>query len=762
MKNELLVYENHLIGKVRENESSSDQENDDKYEAIFRVLWRDSKTLYWINIHDGSFPVEIDIEYLKAKINSGYYHFVKHDPWIKEVDIDIDTRNDTVDLAKKKDKIKKLMNDRFKLIEPYITDEPSIYTKKGRSTAYKKSNVSPKQIIKYFKLYWKRGKNIQSLLPDFDLCGIEKKADPNKKKIKRGPKYKNQNITGITLDEEHYKIFNTYIAEQIVIKGSGIAATYGLMKEREYTYKEVLDESERIVRVQIGANDRPSLNQFKKYYYKKREAEKREEDKIGKKSYELNRRAKVGAVSARGPGYNFIIDATVIDYYVRSHYPPYNLIGQPVFYIIIDAYTRFIIGWYLGLGQPSGESAIMALISMASDKRAYLEQLGFDDDDHIDELCMIRGVPKVLTIDQAELRKNLTVNMTKNLGVTISEVTARRPDWKGVVETRFNILQNWEEMYDPSRGSYSKKKYGDPDMRLKAIKTFDEIHLDFIRLIMMHNQLSISNPFISNNLAVMDGVSPRPYDLFKHGVESVSGHVRSYPEEIVKLNLLPRDSATVTDRGIKYKGLFYTPMMDEWEQLLVSSKPRKLAKKGPDNKIEICLDKRNIDFIYIPAENGMSYVKCVIQERCLRIVQPELEEGISNKRTNSISGLTWFEWEDFLGIHAANKVSEDDQDDKIFEKYDAILTESAKKSAEQTKKLTRHSSNREFINGAKDRKKQLAEEQSKENAFELEDPENITVNYEVDDDEDYEIDYSKHISAQMKKHSNSNPEEDDE
>ncbi|OED49837.1 hypothetical protein ACH42_01590 [Endozoicomonas sp. (ex Bugula neritina AB1)] len=301
-------------------------------------------------------------------------------------------------------------------------------------------------------------------------------------------------------------------------------------------------------------------------------------------------------------------------------------------------------------------------------------------------------------------------------------------------------------------------------MRLKAIKTFDEICLDFVRLIMMHNQLSIKNPFILNNLAVMDGVSPRPYDLFAHGVESVSGYIRSYSEDIVKLNLLPRNKATVTDRGIKYKGLFYTPLMDDWEQFLVSSKSRKQAKRQPDNKIEICLDKRNIDYIYIPAENGMSYVKCVIQERCLRTVQPTLGEGVSDKRGNSISGLTWFEWEDFLDTHASNKVSEDDQDDKILEKYDAILTKSAEKSAEQTKKLTKNSSNRGFLDGAKDRKKQLAEEQSKANAFVLKDPENLSVMYEAEDDEDDEIDYSQHIAAQMKKHSSSksNPEQDDE
>lgn len=458
MGNEILIYENNLLGKVKEPDPKS--KSDEEYEAIFRVLWRDSERLYWINISDNSFPIELDVEYLKAKISSGHYKFVKFDPWIRDVDITIDNKKDTVDIAKKKDKIRKIRDDRFQLIEAYINNEPLIYTEEGRSSAYKNSESSPRQLIKYFKNYWKRGKNIQALLPDFNLCGIEKKNNSDGKKARRGPKYKNKNINGISLEEEHFKIFDTFIMEHIVAKGKGVTFTYGLMKEREYTYKEVLDEKDKIVRVKIGDDDRPSLDQFKKYYYRKRDAEKREEDKIGTKSYKMNRRAKTGAVSAKGPGYNFVIDATVIDYYVRSHYPPYNLIGQPVFYVIIDVYTRFIIGWYMGLGNPSGESATMALVSMASDKRALLKQLGFDNDDHVEELCMVRGVPKVLTIDQAELRKNLTTNMTKNLGVTISEVTARRPDWKGIVETRFNILQNWEDMYDPSRGSYNKKKYG--------------------------------------------------------------------------------------------------------------------------------------------------------------------------------------------------------------------------------------------------------------------------------------------------------------
>ena len=750
MRDMIEIYENHLIEVILVDEETKEEKVN-----VYRVLWRDEAKLIWINVFDSSFPEQVDVSFVNKKIEFQEYSLIKNDPWQRcaYFDLEVYKDKDTVAEAEKKEKVKSIRDKRYKAIEPYIMNEPEIYTKNGRSAAYKSSDCSPKQIIKYLKLYWKRGKIKNALLPDFNLCGVEK--NPDKSKSKRGPKYKNKDIEGRVLLNEDCKIFDKYIRKYIDIKGMAIMPTYGVMREEEFQYKEILNKDKKIERVRLTDDEVPSKDQFKKYYYKKRGIEAREKSKIGAKSYKMNRRAKVDSVTSRGPGYNFVIDATIIDYYVRSHYPPYNLIGQPVFYIIIDVYTRFIIGWFMGLGKPSGESAVMALLSMASDKQKLLADLGFTDDDHIAELCMICGVPKVLTIDQAELRKNLTVNLTRNLGVTISEVVAQRPDWKGVVETRFDTLQNWEEMYDPSRGNYNRKKYGDPDMRLRTIKTFDEIYLDFIDLILMHNQLSISNPYLLDNLAVMEGISPRPYELFKHGVESVSGCLRHYPEDIVKLNLLPRGAATVTPRGIKYKGLFYTPLTENWEEILVASMPRKQAKKKPENNIEICFNKNSINHIYIPDQNGMKYVKCTIQERCLRIVQPELEEGIVNKRSNSISGLTWFEWEDFLDVQAANREDDYNLDDKIRAKYDQRLSERSENSKKMTDTLTKHQSNRAFLAGANERKKELAKEQAESNLIELSDPEERDVTETADDSQDFDIeaDYSSYINEQMKKHS---------
>ena len=177
----------------------------------------------------------------------------------------------------------------------------------------------------------------------------------------------------------------------------------------------------------------------------------------------------------------FEIDATVLDFYIRSHYPPYNLIGQPTLYIIIDVYSRFIIGWHMCMGRPSGANALAALVNMASDKSKLLASIGYlDNEDFLksDSHFSIKGIPKQLIIDQAELRKTIPEHIQKRFNIHIVHTPAKRPDWKGTVEKRFDILQSWASIYDPSHGNYAKKKYGDPDIRKSAIKTFDLLYCD--------------------------------------------------------------------------------------------------------------------------------------------------------------------------------------------------------------------------------------------------------------------------------------------
>jgi len=56
---------------------------------------------------------------------------------------------------------------------------------------------------------------------------------------------------------------------------------------------------------------------------------------------------------------------------------------------------------------------------------------------------------------------------------------------------------------------------------------------------------------------IEDDISPIPINLWNWGIINRAGRLRYVDEEIVKLNLLPQDTATVTSQGIRFKGMLY-------------------------------------------------------------------------------------------------------------------------------------------------------------------------------------------------------------
>ena len=792
------VCENDLI------EILCPEENDDRNNAkdVYRILYVDNidKLVWWIHIFDNNLPVCIQLSEIELKLSTGEIElYTELDPWDEYPDTQV-FDSDTFELMKKKEKIESIKNDRWDIIKDKVDDEPKIFTKEGRSNYYdcevrkskknaaeyvftfvlcseSKNKVSRKLFLKLLKQYWKRGKTELSLYPDFSNCGFPKfKSDEVGKK--RGPKYQNDPLKGRALTQEDKDYFEVFIKSHIEKKKKTLEKTFDLIiKSRCYKYEldgngglifESNNETGKREAILKSDRDKPSLSQFRNYYYATRNAEQRERNRLGEKSHKLNRRPATGSEKAQYPGDQFQIDATVLDFYVRSHYYPYNLIGQPVFYVIIDVYSRFIIGWYMGLGRPSGQAALMTLVNMATDKRTFLQRIGYVDNEEfmdLDAHFSIKGVPKKLIIDQAELRKSVPKHIQKRFRIHILHTPAKRPDWKGIVERRFGILQNWASMYDPSHGNYHKKKYGDPDVRKEAVKTFDQLYMDFLDLIYLHNHTLIKNPHILTNLTLNDGVMPVPIELYKHGIENIGGCVRNYSEATIRKNFLRTGSATKTRGGIKFRGLYFKPVMDNYESYLMSSKVTQFAKSKPDNELEILFNETIVDRIYLPIEGLISPVECVLLGKCDFEVQAELPEGFLDVATNSIKQITWYEFDDLREEYNQRFRDEKEYSRDLSVYVDNRLTERAEIAKEETEKLTSNMSVNAFLKGAKERKEELKIEQEQQEAQQILNqytPEQVKPILDEEDDEDFEIDYSQHISAQMKKHSNSNPEEDDE
>ena len=49
-----------------------------------------------------------------------------------------------------------------------------------------------------------------------------------------------------------------------------------------------------------------------------------------------------------GPGSRFEIDATIADLYLVSTSSRRNIVGRPIIYLVIDVFSRMIVGFYIG------------------------------------------------------------------------------------------------------------------------------------------------------------------------------------------------------------------------------------------------------------------------------------------------------------------------------------------------------------------------------------------------------------------------------
>ena len=751
-----MLYENTLI--IKNSDDIDDGLLINKYD-IYRILFINSDRDYiiWIHIFDDSLPVQISFTDLTLLLSKEEYSiFTETDPFSQLPDTKIyDT--DLVEVAKKKQKKEKIRERRWSSIKDFVHNEPSIFSTKGRSEIFKckdkksknnknyfftyvTSNSCPKEtsakvFINNLKRYWKRGKTEFSLYDDYSKCGTPLTEPPTPGK-KRGRKFKDNPEKGIALTQTDKDNIELYIQSEIIKNKKSIHKAYELMINSErYQYEKDKDGSTifqeifnsdtgitELIEIPFPKYKLPTERQFSGYYYKHYSKEQREKNRIGKRTYTLTRRAITGSKKAIYPGHMFEIDATVLDYYIRSHHPPYNLIGQPTLYVIIDVYSRFIIGWHMCLGKPSGTNALAALVNMASNKAKILNSIGYDDNDDFlrsDSHFAIKGIPKTLVIDQAELRKTVPEHIQKRFNIHIIHTPAKRPDWKGTVEKRFDILQKWASVYDPSHGNYAKKKYGDPDIRKSAIKTFNSLYCDFIDLIYLHNHSLIRNPKILSNLSLHDQIPTIPIQLFGHGIESVGGQIKALDEGTIRKNFLRTGKATITREGIKYKGLFFKPLVDGYEDILTASKQTQYSKTIIRNEVTILEHHAIIDTIYLPLDGYHDPIECSLLEKSDFKVQAELPEGILKSTRNSIRGLSWPEFDDIRSEYNINFSNAKEMAGKLSSEIDKRLSARQEKAQKETDTLTKSMPQKQFLDGANDRKQALKEENDEQEAADI-------------------------------------------
>lgn len=264
-----------------------------------------------------------------------------------------------------------------------------------------------------------------------------------------------------------------------------------------------------------------------------------------------------------------------------------------------------VVGLYVGLEGPSWTGAVMALANVVTDKVKFCSKYEISISES-DWPC--RSLPQAILGDRGEMEGKMTETLISSLGVRIDNTPPYRADWKGIVEQHFRIINTKVRPFLPGFVKEDFNERGAKDYRLDAKLDIYQFTKIIIICALTHNKKRMEY-YSRDEMMITDEVNPIPRDLWEWGIANRSGRLRVLPEEIVKLNLLPTDSATVTARGIKFRHIYYScekAMQENWFGK---------ARSQRSWKERISYDPRNMNFVYIRNENGRSFEQCFMIDK---------------------------------------------------------------------------------------------------------------------------------------------------
>lgn len=508
-----------------------------------RILWSDSKVIFWINIDDTKALPKLtkraDFEHLMA---NGELELTI-DPYLKF----------SINPPKSGSKSEEVQKRAWDAIEDIVNREPEIYKRDSRgallAVVLKKSGATKQTVYRWLRRYWQFGKCENALSGRYDLCGGAGKSKTLGNKKFGAPRTRTPG-TGINVDDQVKNLFRVTIEKCLQNKDG---------YEFDYAYNQVLIAYG--VKLPCEPKDLmnvPTERQFRYFYEKEFSPMEITKKTKGEILYQKDFRPVLGTSTAEvaGPGSRYQIDATIADVYLVSEQNREKIIGRPTLYFVVDVFSRAIVGMYVGLENASWVSAMEALANAVLGKVEYCKNF---DIDITEDMWPTVGLPEVIIGDRGEILGRHIEILSKSFNVDIENTPPYRADWKGIVERYFRTVQvkmkPFVEGY-VTKSAIGKKRHGN-DYRQDGIHTLREFTQMIIRIVLFYN----NEHTISTYDPDQDIPSDMPFNpilLWSWGIENRTGRLRRPPAELVKVNLLPHTEATVTEHGLKLFGCYFS------------------------------------------------------------------------------------------------------------------------------------------------------------------------------------------------------------
>ncbi|GAA6151379.1 Mu transposase C-terminal domain-containing protein [Pseudoteredinibacter isoporae] len=541
---------------------------------LYRILLTTNTHAIWVALEDPkAFPNIVELSELDALVLQEKLSRTE-DPYLYVQSL----------LAESGSKEAKIRDNNYQTIKPLVED-PQFYLKKVRSKHAAEiiatGKVSKPYFYKLIRRYWQRGQTPNALLPDYKNSGAKgQKRIAKDKKLGR-PRVIMEGV-GAIVDESVERLFRIIIDRYIIKKKFSIAKAHRRFKRLYNNIAPDTPEAEKPTKRQLS------------YFY---DREYSHIEKIRARVPIITYRKDVkplkstATTQALGPGSRFEIDATIADVILVSDHDRNQPVGRPTIYVVIDVFSRLIVGWYIGFENPSYVAAIQALHMALSDKSHTLQSLEIETDDFT---WPTPGLPEAILADRGELLGHQIEGLESSFKVRIENTPPYRGDAKGIVERRFRTLQAEFKGFTPGEViGPTVRKRGGKNYWLDGVLTVSEFTEIIVSSIVMRNFI---DPMAKYDRArdMPADLPSIPIHLWNWGLQNRTGRLRKAEAGGVRIALLPQADATSSEQGICLFGIYYSAT----EIIELGWMHRTDHTIRPD-KVKVAYDPNYTDEIYL-------------------------------------------------------------------------------------------------------------------------------------------------------------------
>ena len=348
---------------------------------------------------------------------------------------------------------------------------------------------------------------------------------------------------------------------------NSLSTAYMMLLKERYT-----DENNQLL-------PHPSIHQFRYFYRKTKNLQTYYISRNGIKDYQRNHRPLLGE-GIRSVTNNIgtaMLDSTICDLYLVNDRQ--EIIGRPIMTACIDVYSSLCCGY--SLGWEGGMYSLRSLmLNIVSDKKEYCRKFGIEISES-DWNC--NQLPATLITDKGSEYASENFEQLTDLGVSIINLPAYRPELKGSVEKFFDVIQDLYKPHLLGRGVIEPdfQERGARDYRKDACLTLKQFEKIILHCIIYYNTKRVLKNFPFSE-AMIGKINPYANEIWNYKRTICDENLISISPQNLLLCLLPRTKGVFKRNGLKvnnlrYKHNTYTEMYLKGGEVLVAYNPEDVS-----------------------------------------------------------------------------------------------------------------------------------------------------------------------------------------